>query len=124
MTGSLSVVDLWYDFPNGRNLNLIQLQLGSRIHDVEHTNGTSYYFDLEAGTCRVMKFPVGLLRPDFLSDATYVGVREIDGFKCNLWNKLDFMLYWEDVETQRPVSWFFTPTGELSSLCMFTGLCC
>jgi uncharacterized protein YbcV (DUF1398 family) len=90
----------------------MQFQLGQRLWDVEHTNGTSYYFDLEAGTCYLLAFPVGLLRPDFLSDATYVGVQEIDGFTCNVWNKLDFMLYWEEVETQRMVSYYFFPTDQ------------
>jgi hypothetical protein len=107
-TGKLSIIDLWYDFPNGRNLHLIQKQLGPVTHDVEYTNGTSYYYDLEAGTCREVSFPVGILRPDWLSGATYVGVEEIDGFKCNVWDKVDFIRYWEDIETQRPVSWIFT----------------
>jgi len=107
-TGKLSLIDLWYDFPNGRNLNLIQKQLGPVTHDVEYTNGTSYYYDLEAGTCREISFPVGILRPDWLSGATYVGVEEIDGFKCNVWDKADFIRYWEDIETRRPVSWIFT----------------
>lgn len=114
-TGKLSIVDLWYDFPNGRNLNLIQKQLGSVTHDVEYTNGTSYYYDLEAGTCKKVSFSVGILRPDWLSDATFVGVEEIDGFKCNVWDKADFIRYWEDIETRRPVSWKFTNSGGLSS---------
>jgi hypothetical protein len=90
-TGKLSMIDLWYDFPNERNLNLIQNQLGSVIHDVEYTNGTSYYYDLDAGTCKEVHFPVGILRPDWLSGGTYVGVQQIDGFKCNVWEKDDFI---------------------------------
>ena len=109
------MIDLWYDYPNGRNLNLIRKQLGSVTHDVEYTNGTSYYYDLEAGTCKVVSFPVGILRPDWLNNATYVGVEEIDGFKCNVWEKVDFIRYWEDIETQRPVSWLFTHSSKLSS---------
>ena len=61
-------------------LNLIQKQLGNRIHDVEWTNGTSYYYDLEHDTCTKFTFEVGILRPDWLRDATYVGIRESDGF--------------------------------------------
>ncbi|KAG0590149.1 hypothetical protein KC19_1G076300 [Ceratodon purpureus] len=110
-SGKLSMIDLWYDFPNGRNLNLIQNQLGSVLHDVEYTNGTSYYYDLEAGTCREVHFPVGILRPDWLSDATYAGVEEKDGFKCNVWEKVEFIRYYEDVETKRPVSWYFYTSG-------------
>ncbi|KAM0934808.1 hypothetical protein DsansV1_C30g0214371 [Dioscorea sansibarensis] len=29
------------------------------------------------------------------------------GFLCNLWTKLDFLWYWEDVDTQMPVRWDF-----------------
>ena len=36
----LALVDLWYDWPGGRNLNLIHSQLGSSLWDVEWTNGT------------------------------------------------------------------------------------
>lgn len=110
-TGKLSMIDLWYDFPNGRNLNLIQKQLGGVTHDVEYTNGTSYYYDLEAGTCREVHLSVGVLRPDWLSDATYVGVQDIDTFKCHVWEKADFIRYYEDIETKRPVSWYFTGSG-------------
>lgn len=124
-TGKLSIIDLWYDYPNGRNLNLIQKQLGSLTYDVEHNNGTSYYFDLEAGTCRTMSFPVGILRPDWLSEATYVGVEEIDGFKCNVWEKVAFIRYWENIETGRPVSWKFLGSGELPcSSCFESPLDC
>ncbi|CAM6042837.1 unnamed protein product [Sphagnum compactum] len=106
-TGKLAIVDLWYDWPGGRNLNLIQHQLGKRIHDVEWTNGTSFYFDLEHQTCLTMTFPVGILHPDWLANATYVGEQEIEGFKCNVWEKLDFITYYEDIDTKRPVSWVF-----------------
>ena len=37
---NLALVDLWYDWPGGRNLNLIHSQLGSSLWDVEWTNGT------------------------------------------------------------------------------------
>ncbi|BBN07212.1 hypothetical protein MPTK1_4g01960 [Marchantia polymorpha subsp. ruderalis] len=105
--GEQSIIDLWYDHVNGRNLNIIQHQLGNKIWDVEWNNGTSYYFDLEHETCNRINFPVGILRPNFLEDAHYVGVRELDGFTCNVWEKEDFITYYEDVRTQRPVAWLF-----------------
>ncbi|KAL3687197.1 hypothetical protein R1sor_013506 [Riccia sorocarpa] len=105
--GKQSIVDLWYDWVNGRNYNIIQKQLGQKLWDLEWNNGTSFYFDLEAKTCKLITFPVGLLRPNFLEDAHYVGIRTLDSFTCNVWEKADFITYYEDVETQRPVAWLF-----------------
>nr|DAD34070.1 TPA_asm: hypothetical protein HUJ06_004710 [Nelumbo nucifera] len=31
-SGTLQIVDLWYDWPNGRNFNIIQNQLGMSAH--------------------------------------------------------------------------------------------
>ncbi|WOK95578.1 hypothetical protein Cni_G04285 [Canna indica] len=110
-TGELELIDLWYDWPRGRNLNLIQSQLGDLLYDVEWDNGTSYYYTLGAGgSCITRHFPVGVLRPDFLADnSTYLGRVHTAGFLCDLWTKVDFIWYYEDVETRRPVRWdFFT----------------
>ena len=94
-------------------------------HDVEHTNGTSFYYELEQGTCKKSTFSVGILRPDWLSGATYIGTENIDGFKCNVWEKVDFIRYWEDVESQRPVSWLFLSSRKPSSpLLLFNSSCC
>jgi len=105
--GRLQLIDLYYDWPKGRNLNLIQNQLsGDPTYDVEWTNGTSYYFD--SGSCRTMRFPVGLLPPDWLADgAVYLGREHVDGFDCHLWTKVDFVWYYEEVATGRPVRWNF-----------------
>ncbi|KAM0934807.1 hypothetical protein DsansV1_C30g0214361 [Dioscorea sansibarensis] len=110
--GRLQITDLWYDWPAGRNVNLIQRQLGDLLHDVEWNNGTSFYYTVgpnstNGGDCRVTEFEVGIPRQDFLDDATYLGVEYTDGFLCNLWTKLDFIWYWEDVDTQIPVRWDF-----------------
>ncbi|KAL2629201.1 hypothetical protein R1flu_013887 [Riccia fluitans] len=102
-----AIVELWYDWVNGRTYNIIQSQLRQKLWDVEWNNGTSFYFDLDKKTCLRRTFPVGLLRPDFLNDAHYVGVRTLDTFTCNVWEKADFITYYEDVETQRPVGWLF-----------------
>jgi len=105
--GRLQLIDLYYDWPKGRNLNLIHNQLyGDPTYDVEWTNGTSYYFD--SGSCRTMRFPVGLLPPDWLADgAVYLGREHVDGFDCHLWTKVDFVWYYEEVATGRPVRWNF-----------------
>ncbi|KDP22523.1 hypothetical protein JCGZ_26354 [Jatropha curcas] len=107
-TGQLQVTDLWYDWPNGRNFNIIQNQLGKLLYDLEWDNGTSYYYTLDSNQeCKVRHFPVGILRPNFLDGATYLGQKQVDGFLCNVWEKVDFIWYYEDVVTKRPVYWVF-----------------
>ncbi|CAD6226392.1 unnamed protein product [Miscanthus lutarioriparius] len=105
--GRLELIDLYYDWPGGRNLNLIRDQLsGDPLYDVEWTNGTSYFFD--SGSCHSTLFPVGLLPPDWLAaGAVYLGREHVDGFDCHLWTKVDFVWYYEEVATGRPVRWNF-----------------
>ncbi|KAL3343435.1 hypothetical protein AABB24_027124 [Solanum stoloniferum] len=117
--GNLQIVDLWYDFPNGRNFNIIQNQLGKLLYDLEWNNHTSFYYTLDANKeCRVMHFPVGLLRPTWLQDGNYLGQRNMDGFLCNVWEKVDFITYYEDVVTKRPVYWAFY-TGMIAHVMTF-----
>uniref|UniRef100_A0A2N9FNP8 Uncharacterized protein n=1 Tax=Fagus sylvatica TaxID=28930 RepID=A0A2N9FNP8_FAGSY len=104
-SGTLQVVDLWYDWPKGRNFNIIQNQQGKLTYDLEWDNGTSFIYTLQE--CRVMHFPVGILRPNWLQGATYLGQRHVDGFLCNVWEKVDFIWYYEDVLTRKPVYWVF-----------------
>lgn len=104
----LQMSDLWYDWPRGRNVNIFQKQLGELLYDIEWNNGTSFYYTLGAqGTCKVIEFEVGIPRPDFLDDANYLGTTVTDGFYCNVWEKVDFIWYYEDVHTRRPVRWDF-----------------
>ncbi|KAJ4847794.1 hypothetical protein Tsubulata_048447 [Turnera subulata] len=106
--GTLHKVDLWYDWPKGRNLNIVQSQLGKLTYDLEWNNGTSYIYTLDSSQeCRVMHIAVGILRPNWLEGATYLGQQEVDGFLCNVWEKVDFLWYYEDVITKRPVYWVF-----------------
>ncbi|XP_020588851.1 uncharacterized protein At4g14100-like [Phalaenopsis equestris] len=110
-SGALSIIDLWYDWPNGRNFNIIQEQLGGPpLHDLEWNNGTSFFYTLpntSSPRCRSAQLPVGILRPNWLDGATYLGQFTIDGFLCNGWEKVDFIRYYEDVATRRPVHWVF-----------------
>uniref|UniRef100_A0A0D9WWD9 Uncharacterized protein n=1 Tax=Leersia perrieri TaxID=77586 RepID=A0A0D9WWD9_9ORYZ len=106
--GELRMTDLYYDFPGGRNLNLVNRQLAADdpVYDVEWTNGTSYYFD--STSCRTILFPVGILPPDWLAaGAVYLGREVVEGFDCHVWTKVDFIWYYEDVVTHRPVRWNF-----------------
>ncbi|WRX17469.1 hypothetical protein QQP08_009956, partial [Theobroma cacao] len=48
-----------------------------------------------------------ILRPNWLDGANYLGQQEKDGFLCNVWEKVDFIRYYEDVITKRPVYWAF-----------------
>ncbi|KAL8464494.1 hypothetical protein ACS0TY_034139 [Phlomoides rotata] len=105
--GVLQVTDLWYDFPKGRNFNIIQHQLGKKLYDLEWDNGTSYYYTLASQECKTLHFPVGILRPNWLQGANYSGQEQKDGFLCNVWEKADFIRYYEDVATKRPVFWAF-----------------
>ncbi|KAL5842320.1 hypothetical protein ACOSQ3_012923 [Xanthoceras sorbifolium] len=106
--GNLQISNLWYDWPRGLNLNIIQKQLGVLLYDVEWNNGTSFYYTLgDNGTCEIMHFGVGIPRPDFLDEAKYLGTQETEGFLCNVWEKVDFIWYYEDVLTRRPVRWDF-----------------
>lgn len=107
-TSRLQMSDLWYDWPKGRNVNIFQKQLGEVLYDIEWNNGTSFYYTLGAqGACQVMDFVVGIPRPDFLDGANYIGTTVTDGFLCNVWEKVDFIWYYEDVMTRRPVRWDF-----------------
>ncbi|XP_020233528.1 uncharacterized protein At4g14100 [Cajanus cajan] len=108
-SGSLQKTDLWYDWPNGRNFNIIQHQLGVLKYDLEWDNGTSFYYTLQPfdKTCKIIHFEVGILRPDWLHGATYLGQEYVDNFLCNVWEKVDFIWYYEDVLTRRPVKWIF-----------------
>ncbi|ERN06091.1 hypothetical protein AMTR_s00016p00017300 [Amborella trichopoda] len=107
-SGSLSLIDLWYDWPNGRNFNIIQDQLGKLLYDLEWNNGTSFFYTLDSKReCRSAEVGVGILRKDWLDGAQYLGREMVDGFLCNVWKKVDFIWYYEDVETNRPVHWVF-----------------
>ncbi|XP_016487561.1 uncharacterized protein At4g14100-like [Nicotiana tabacum] len=107
-SGSLSLIDLWYDWTNGRNFNIIQNQLGKLLYDLEWNNGTSFFYTLDDNKeCRSAQLDVGILRPNWLDGATYLGQRSFDGFLCNVWQKVDFIWYYEDVFTKRPVHWVF-----------------
>ncbi|KAK7327714.1 hypothetical protein VNO77_21802 [Canavalia gladiata] len=104
----IKLSDLWYDWPKGRNVNIFQKQLGEVLYDIEWNNGTSFYYTLGPNaTCRVVDFGVGIPRPDFLDGAVYLGTRVTDGFLCNLWQKEDFIWYYEDIISKTPVRWDF-----------------
>ncbi|KAE8664441.1 mitochondrial substrate carrier family protein [Hibiscus syriacus] len=80
-------------------------QLVKLTYDLEWDNGTSFIYTNKE--CRVLHFEVGVLRPNWLDEANYLGQQHKDGFLCNVWEKVDFIWYYEDVITKRPVYWAF-----------------
>lgn len=118
-SGELQIIDLWYDWTNGRNFNIIQKQLDPNVvYDLEWNNGTSFYYTLPSNSnsnsdsdytpyCSSAQLQVGILRPNWLDGANYIGQRHLDGFLCNVWEKVEFLWYYEDVVTRRPVHWLF-----------------
>ncbi|XP_059633405.1 uncharacterized protein At4g14100-like [Cornus florida] len=118
-TGSLQIIDLWYDWPKGRNFNIIQHQLGDILYDLEWNNGTSFFYTFGSNpSCGTAQLEVGILPPDWLDGAHYLGQRHVDGFLCNVWEKADFIWYYEDVLTKRPVHWLFY-TGRAAHVMTF-----
>lgn len=126
--GNLSLADLWYDWPGGRNLHVIRYQLAayseSPYYDAEWNNGTSLFYTPARGSCRSAQVGVGILRPDWLSSpagaAAYLGrFPNVDGgFDCHVWSKADFVTYYEEVGTRRPVKWVFY-TGRTAHVMSF-----
>jgi len=111
---SLAIVDLYYDYQKGRNLNLIRGQHDDdpdamgELWDVEFNNKSSFYYYPRAQSCKKIDFPVGILRPNWLENATFLRAEEAEGYKCNVWTKASgFITYWEDVESSKPVKWKF-----------------
>lgn len=79
------------------------------LHDLELGTGHSYYFRPHGAppTCKQIKMPVGILRPDWLANATYLGPRTVNGVAAVGWTKADFIDYYADARTCEPVSWYF-----------------
>uniref|UniRef100_A0A0D9WYQ4 Uncharacterized protein n=1 Tax=Leersia perrieri TaxID=77586 RepID=A0A0D9WYQ4_9ORYZ len=105
----LRITDLYYDWPRRRNLNLIRYQLSpDPLYDVEWNNGTTFYFD--SASCRTEQFNVGVLPPGWLAageGTVYLGRRIAGGIECDVWDKLGFVVYYQEVATGRPVRWDF-----------------
>lgn len=95
----------------------ISASVGKLLYDLEWNNGTvfRYTLDDDKKECSSALIDVGVLRPNWLDGATYLGQQFVDGFHCNVWQKVDFIWYYEDIVTKRPVHWVFY-TGTLHPL--------
>ncbi|KAF9600230.1 hypothetical protein IFM89_005054 [Coptis chinensis] len=68
----------------------------------------SYHFsEDDSKECRSAQLEVGILHPNWLDGANYLGQKYVNGFLCNVWEKIDFIWYYEDVVTKRLVHWLF-----------------
>eukprot|EP00752_Nemacystus_decipiens_P009705 g8667.t2 len=91
--GDYGVVDLWYDYAAGRNLNIIQTQGGEEdgpLFDNERANGTTYYYHpakAKAKYCNTVDFGVGIIKPDWLKGATYLGEEKCGIYECHKWEQ-------------------------------------
>ncbi|CAN0105472.1 unnamed protein product [Ascophyllum nodosum] len=89
----LGVTHLWYDFARGRNLNVIQTQSAEEdgpLFDNERANGTGYYYLPARGKtkyCNIIDFGVGILKPDWLTGATYLGEETVGIYDCYKWEQ-------------------------------------
>ncbi|KAK6235930.1 hypothetical protein SCA6_011267 [Theobroma cacao] len=69
---------------------------------------TDLWYDWPKGrNVNLQQKQLGVFMPDFLDGANYLGTEVKDGFLCNVWEKVDFIWYYEDVATKRPVRWDF-----------------
>lgn len=68
----------FYDYPRGANLIHISPDSNNSdvLWDLELDSHQSYYFTPTRKTCFPMQFPVGILRPDWLANATFLGLRD------------------------------------------------
>jgi hypothetical protein len=60
------------------------------------TTGTSFIFSRDQPVCKTLHFDVGILTPDWLADAKYLGQTAADNFVTNVWTKADFINYYAD----------------------------
>ena len=77
------------------------------VWDLELDSRLSYYFTPSTGQCKEIAMPVGVLRPTWLSNATFLGRKRVNGRDCLAYTKADFIDYYADATTCEPVSWYF-----------------
>lgn len=98
----------WYDFQRGANL--IQISPDANNSDVtwdlELDNHHSYYYQPARRHCMEIDMPVGILRPDWLLGAEFLGTRVVNGQQTVAWTKADFIDYYADPVTCEPVAWY------------------
>lgn len=84
-TDALALVDLYYDWPNGRQLSIIRTQLGSVKWNLEFANKSSLLWSPDARTCTSEHVSFGILPPDWLKDTVNAGRQVVDGLVAETW---------------------------------------
>jgi hypothetical protein len=108
-----STIATYYDWKRQANLIIINpdSNQGNKdadiIWDLELSNHHSYFFNPLKKTCKTMDFPVGILKPNWLVNATCLGEVVMNGRRTIGWTKEDFIDYYADAVTDEPVSWYF-----------------
>jgi len=99
----------YYDWKRQANLIVITPDSNETdvLWDLELGSHHSFYFFPSRRSCKAMTFPVGMLRPDWLANATCLGPRQLNGRATIAWTKVDFITYYADAVTLEPVSWYF-----------------
>ena len=125
-SGDLALVDLYYDWTNGRNYNIVkpQLDVKDTMYDLEYNNGSTFYYFPGKAQCNVIEMGVGILRPTWLGDSgTYLGVETVDDFKCDVWNASNgFAIWYVDQTTRLPVHWRFGGGAEFHVMAWNEGI--
>ena len=110
-TGNRSDATFTTFFDSKRGANLIKIVTDKNNSDVtwdlELNSGTSFYFNPNRNLCSKMHFPVGILRTNWLQNASLIGKAIVRGRAAVGWTKVDFIDYWADEETCEPLSWYF-----------------
>ena len=96
----------YYDWERGANLLVItpDADPSAVLWDLELNDRHSFYFYPNSRACTPMSFPVGILRPDWLSNATALGASTRNGRRVFGWTKADFIDYYADADTCEPAS--------------------
>eukprot|EP00967_Tisochrysis_lutea_P084062 scaffold117309_cov40-Tisochrysis_lutea.AAC.1 len=105
----LATTVTYYDADRGANLIQIfpDSNISDELWDLELDSHKSYYITPSRHSCRPMEFPVGILRPNWLANATALGLHVVNGHKVLGWTKVDFIDYFADIETCQPIRWYF-----------------
>jgi hypothetical protein len=82
---ALALVDLYYDWPNGRQLSVIRSQLGPVKWNLEYANKSSWVWSPDARTCTSDRVSFSVLSPDWLNAAVNAGRQVVDGLVANTW---------------------------------------
>ena len=76
--------------------------------------------DRDRRSCKLITFPVGILRPRWLIDGVqYLGDEVIGGIDVHVFTQADFITYYEGVVSKQPVKWIFQESGAQFDLMSF-----